>query len=76
METIDIMKRNNYEAEAKYLSVVRNWGRAIDKRGLEEAQRQQFLMDFKDYICEDLMPWYADRKKGFEPFGSQQVTCL
>ena len=34
---IDFMKRNNYDAEAKYLSVVRNWRRAIGGEQLMEG---------------------------------------
>lgn len=56
---IDFMDKKEYKAEAKFLRVVRNWRRAIDERGLSEMSRQKFLQEFKDYICEDLMPWYT-----------------
>ncbi len=62
---IAFMTSSSYNTEAKYLSIIRNWRRAIDERGLEVKQRQQFLQDFKEYICEDLMPWYADGLKDF-----------
>ncbi len=62
---IAFMTSSSYNTEAKYLSIIRNWRRAIDERGLEETQRQQFLQDFKEYIYEDLMPWYADGLKDF-----------
>ncbi len=62
---IAFMTSSSYNTKAKYLSIIRNWRRAIDERGLEETQRQQFLQDFKEYICEDLMPRYADGLKDF-----------
>ena len=52
------MERKRYEPEVMFLRAVRNWRRAIDERRLEEIQRQQFLHEFKVYVCEDLMPWY------------------
>ena len=55
------MKARKYEAEAKFLEVVRNWRRAIDERGLTSASRQAFLQAFKQYIYEDLMPWFKDQ---------------
>ena len=62
---IQFMKRNDYKKEYEFLTVVRNWRRAIDERGLTELQRQLFLQEFKDYICCDLMPWYGDGTKDF-----------
>lgn len=61
-EVIEFMK---YHAEAKILKVVQDWRRAIDERGLDESQTQRFIQDFKAYICQDLMPWYADGVKDF-----------
>ena len=62
---IQFMDKHGYENEAKLLNVVRNWRRAIDERGLMEQQRQEFLQDLLDYICCDLMPWYAKGMKDF-----------
>lgn len=62
---IAFMEKKNYQPEARFLKVVRNWRRAIDERGLEESQRQRFIQDFKTYICKDLMPWYSDGVKDF-----------
>lgn len=56
---IEFMEKKEYDSEAMFLKVIRNWRRAIDERGLEESQRQKFIYDFKSYICEDLMPWYS-----------------
>ncbi len=59
---IKFMEAKQYMPEAIYLRVVRNWRRAIDERGLGESTRQQFLQEFKDFICADLMPWYIHSK--------------
>ena len=68
---IDFMERKRYEPEVMFLRAVQNWRRAIDDRGLEEIQRQQFLHEFKIYVCEDLMPWYA---KGLKDFSLLEVN--
>lgn len=42
--------------------------RSIDERGLTEAQRQEFLLELKDYICCDLLQWYGAGVKDFSLF--------
>ena len=68
---IQFMKNHDYKEEYEFLTVVRNWRRAVDERGLTEIQRQQFLQVFKDYICCDLMPWYG---KGVKDFSLLEVN--
>lgn len=68
---IEFMKQREYMDEYELRNVVRNWRRAIDERGLAEHQRQQFLQEFKDYICRDLMPWYG---KGVKDFSKVEVN--
>ena len=58
---IAFMKARRHESEAKFWEVVTNWRRAIDEHGLTSASRQAFLQAFKQYICEDLMPWFKDQ---------------
>ncbi|XP_064405363.1 uncharacterized protein LOC135350489 isoform X1 [Halichondria panicea] len=58
-DVLEFMERKNYEAEAKYIRVIRNWRRAIDERGLTEETRQTYLQDVKDFINEDLIPWFS-----------------
>ena len=43
---ITFMERNGYHNEAKYLTVVHNWRRSVDKRGLSDQQWRQFRDDF------------------------------
>ena len=58
-DVLEFMERKNYEAEAKYIRVIRNWRRAIDERGLTEETRQTYLQDVKDFTNEDLIPWFS-----------------
>ena len=54
------MERKGYEFEARHLSVVRNWRRACDERGLPSTLRSQFKCNLLEYILDELMPWHAD----------------
>ena len=54
------MKNKGYNAETKFLQVVRNWRRTVDDRGLSDEQRHTFNMDLMEYILDDLMPWHRD----------------
>ena len=60
---IKFMEHHKYESEANYLTTVRNWRRAVDERGLSDTQRQQFCLEFLDFILKDLIPWYSAENK-------------
>lgn len=62
------MERKKYSSEAQYLRIIRNWRRAVDERGLTDAQRQQYNKDLLDFILDDLMPWH--RKPGMRDLKS------
>lgn len=55
---IAFMEKQGYREEAKFVTIVRNWRRAIDERGLTEQQRRQFRDDFLNFILDDWMPWH------------------
>ena len=55
---IKFMEEKQYSNEAKYLTVIRNWRRAVDERGLPDATRQLFNKELLDFILEHLMPWH------------------
>ena len=57
---VSFMKQKAYEAEAHYVSVVRNWRRAVDERGLSGTQRQQDKAKMLQLILDDLMPWHRE----------------
>ena len=58
---VKFMEEKGYRQEAKYLSIVHNWRRAIDERGLSTQQRQQFREDFLTFLLNDWMPWHAQQ---------------
>ena len=53
-----IMENKGYTFEANYISVIWNWRRASDERGLSSLQRSRFNYKLLNLILEDLMPWY------------------
>ena len=54
------MEKKGYTFEANYISVIWNWHRASDERGLSNLQRSRFNYKLLNLILEDLMPWYKD----------------
>lgn len=55
---VEWMDKKGYDIEARHLSVVRNWRRACDERGLCSDLRSQFKDNLKAYILDELMPWH------------------
>lgn len=54
------MDKKGYDIKARHLSVVRNWRRACDERGLPSTLHSQFNENLLTYIMDELMPWHAD----------------
>ena len=54
------MEKKGYTFEANYISVIWNWRRASDERGLSSLQRSRFNYKLLNLILVDLMPWYKD----------------
>ena len=69
---LEFMESKNYEIEAKYVRVIRNWRRACDERGLSHNERSTFNSDLIDYILEELMPWH--KKEGMRDFSTFEVN--
>ena len=63
-EMVQFMESKGYTAEAQYLSVVHNWRRASDERGLSAETRQLFSQQFLQFIL-DLIPWHKDKDFSF-----------
>ena len=62
---IEFMEKKQYTSEAKYLKVIRNWRRAVDERGLSDAERRQFNQELLHFILDDLMPWHGTAGEDF-----------
>ena len=58
---VHFMEEKGYDTEARYLSVIRNWRRACDERGLTAENREQFNREFLEFILEELMPWHKQK---------------
>ena len=54
---LNFMERKNYEFEARYVKIIRNWQRSCDERGLSDDDRSRFNQDFIKYILDELIPW-------------------
>ncbi|CAB3983365.1 Hypothetical predicted protein [Paramuricea clavata] len=54
---IEFLEKNKYVNEAKILSIIHNWHKAVDGRGLSEDLRSKYLCEMKDWILDDWMPW-------------------
>ena len=52
------MKRHNYKDEERFISLVSNWHKASDGRGLSEEQRHTYNISMLHYLLEDWLPWY------------------
>ena len=49
------MKKKNYSFEEKYVSVVLNWRRSGDERGLSELKRSQYNYDMLNFLLDELI---------------------
>jgi hypothetical protein len=47
---------------ANILSVICNWHKAVDGRGLSEEERSSYLTDMKNWLLDDWMPWHRFNK--------------
>lgn len=43
---------------ANILSIICNWHKAVDGRGLSEEERSSHLVDMKNWLLDDWMPWH------------------
>ena len=59
---ISFMERKGHESERKVLTIIRNWHRAVDGRGLSQDTRVTFLQDMKKWLLDDWMPWHSSVK--------------
>lgn len=64
-KVIAFMEKHKYEDEAKYLTVIRNWRRSVDERGMSDVERDKLSMEFLDFIVQDLIPWCKTDEKDY-----------
>ena len=54
------MATDHHESGADILTIIRNWHRAVDGRGLSESEQSQFCQDMKCWLLDDWVPWHRD----------------
>ena len=55
---LQFMIDSGHRDEADFLKTVRNWHKASDGRGLDEATRSRYNKAMLDWILTDWMPWF------------------
>ena len=56
------MQDHSHIEEAKFVEVVRNWHKASDGRGIDEATRSSYNKAMLDWLLEDWMPWFRENR--------------
>ena len=54
------MERKGYTAEAHLVSLILNWHKAVDGRGIDENTRSSYVKDLLDWILTDWLPGYCE----------------
>lgn len=49
----------DYQFEAKYVTVIMNWRKACDERGLSLLMGSRFNYELLNYLLDDLMLWHT-----------------
>ncbi len=55
---ITFLRRKGFENDAKIIERLHNWHKAVDGRGLSEAERSAHCKEIKNWLLADWMPWY------------------
>ena len=56
------MQDHSHIEEARFVEVVRNWHKASDGRGIDEATRSSYNKAMLDWLLEDWMPWFRENR--------------
>ena len=51
------MEKNCHYAEANILSIIHDWHKAVDGRGLSEETRAQYCKNMMTWLLKDWMPY-------------------
>ena len=55
---IAFLERKGHSSSAGVLKLIHNWHKAVDGRGLSEAQRSAYYKDMKEWLLAYWMPWF------------------
>ena len=55
---ISFLEPKGHESGARVIQLIHNWHKAVDGRGLSEAQRSLYCREMKEWLLLDWMPWF------------------
>ena len=55
---ISFLERKGHKSGAHVIRIIHNWHKAVDGRGLSEAQRSLYCREMKEWLLLDWMPWF------------------
>ena len=57
---INFLDIKGHKTGAHVLTIILNWHRAVDGRGISEEMRSSYLNAFKNWILDVWMPWHKE----------------
>ena len=57
---IDFVQKNGHANEMVFLTLVHNWHKASDGRGIDEDTRHLYNKQMLNWVLDDWMPWHRD----------------
>lgn len=57
---ISFLERKGHKTGAHVLRTIHNWHKAVDGRGLSEAERSQYCQEMKYWLLDDWIPWHRE----------------
>lgn len=55
---VNFLRSKDYSYKSRYISMVHNWRKACDERGLPDEERRLYNSELMDFIPHELMPWH------------------
>lgn len=55
---ITFLEKKGHTSGAGVIRRIHNWHKAVDGRGLSEAQRSTYCREMKEWLLSDWMPWF------------------
>jgi hypothetical protein len=59
---ITFLEREGHASGAQVLRLIHNWHKAVDGRGLSEAERSSYCTDMKEWLLDEWIPWHREIK--------------
>ena len=72
---ISFMEKNGHHAEAKILSIIHNWHKAVDGCGISEETWAQYCKDMMTWLLKDWIP-YLDQDHDYSTIDVNRYFAL